>query len=282
MEETVKAIQFSLKSLWISCCMNLDHKKFMRTLSNASKLESLILYFNSFLNTQNEYKISLSKLKRIIVWCIRGDSTFLKDISAPNIVKIDIAGYFNINDLKIFLTAHSKLIYIGPRGNNGQLLTEMFESDCSAGFYHLKYLIIHQREIVDITTHMEANFIKFLRLRGSSLQDLNLLCCLTQKIVKFILTGLKHLRSFTTLVDSIPLDYEFYKDFRPAKSIRELIMHTRETNGGLEKIAEISKTLARIDKWNPIVMKCKFRFELYVLDCNGERIIDNKAVASKK
>lgn len=281
MIEMIKPHHQTLKSLKYNSTLNfLDQNKIMKVLANTNNLERFTLLCHFSVPYDGDV-ISLKRLKYLNFIMLSVKCNFFQTISAPNIVSLDL--WCAVDGFASFLATLDKLknlIIVSIR----RRMPEVLSNDLSAGRYQLTKLELNQHMIIDSSSvcspQAEANLIKFVHLRGSSLQDLTLIFDLTPKIVKFALTQLKSLKRFVVKIPKIPFCYEFFKDFAPSKSIVELTMFPPKADSDFEQLQEILRAFTHIDEWNRIVKKYKQSFEYFVVVGNDAQKIDYRTFKS--
>lgn len=249
----VKRNRETLKCLSL-CSKHVDLNKMMDIWSYAEFLESLVLYaFKSFKSTYDGDILSLRKLKVLRILLSEETCDIVKYISAPNVESLSLWGRWNADGLKPFFSHQTKLqkVCIGGRSLT---VSELFQEDISGGSFQLQKLEISaSKEEKFLSTEVEKNFIKFLQSHGQVLEELVLDCTLTAKIFKFIITNMQRLVKVFVLVNTVPLQFEFYEHFHPSPSLKELLLvsHRHET----AMVKEIVETLYRVDQWKTVVKK---------------------------
>lgn len=224
--EVLKVFSATFKSICFHWC-RLDAQRLSNMLGDIPHLETFVVRLNSSFQYKHDFEaVELKNLKHVTLSMCNWD--VVKVMKSSRVVTIEVKDYINgkLEHFKHFLSTQTKLETIEICAF--LTLVKLFEIDmsatCPSAFQLKKFsLLCKSRSIIE-WLESDKNFIKFFRLHGQRLQELELDCQLSRDMLKFIVTELKSLRKLTLNVSFLPSGSDFYSNLSASSNITELIL----------------------------------------------------------
>lgn len=221
--ELVKIQSNALTSIEI-CNSTFNAQQFMNILASISKLKTVSIVNSFFLSIDDVNILPLRKLRHLKV--LSSDLKVLKIFSASQIKSLEISKCDRVECLfKDFLSTQSQLeelkIVLKEFRFLDFILNDFPIQQCP---FKLKRLTIRCSDVLSSIWLIDRDFIDFLSLHVTTLQELELAIEVSPEVVSFIITYLRSLKKLSVNMLQLPHDNEFYKNLEPSSNIKELIL----------------------------------------------------------
>lgn len=226
--QLIEAHRVSLRSLSLAYC-DFDPKLFMDVLSRNENLETVELWYCRMINHSTAKAQMLRKLKNVKVTESEG-TNWLDLFSGAQLISLDVHSFSRkLKDLTRFL----------PRQRSLTNLKVICQKKCISDLMDIKSvlplrnLIIIEQKAYDNAGYPDPNYINFLQHNGNLLQNLEIGCVISFKVLRFILENLKLLDALSFVIPLTKIDETYNKDFNFVSNIRHLKLLGEITNDKL-------------------------------------------------